>query len=927
MRRLFLLLSLFSHSVVAQQEQQGDLNGDFESAYIAFDKGAIDESYIYLKRSLDENPNHLPSKILMGEVLGLSGYYEDAEEILLDALDENGDPNLIVEPLINVLFSLQKYQAITELETNQLTPVKKARLLIAKAGAYFILKDTQQALLRAEQALETGASEVQVLNAAANINIQSGENDRAMALLKTSLNIDDRNAETYRLLAEANKKLGRKETQITYLETALKLFEKHPLILRDLVAAYISQKRFQDALAQLDRALELSPDDPMAKLLKSWVLSRLDRQQEASAELDELVNKLSLVDDQTANESDELLYISGIANLANGNFEKARTMLSRYLQRNNGDFNAAKMLVEVYKNEGNYIAAAEILEQYQNEVDKDPLMIKEICELYIRSNRNHKCNFLINATESKFTDDPIFLATKARLMMARGKPQLAFESLNKITTDSFELSVQRAVMALQSDNLEVAGKLIDALFEARPDSPNVQNLKASYLVKSGEKSIAEELYRKILKNDPSHFSANYNFALFLFEQKRFKEAKDLAVRVSNLAPENIPAKILLSRIFIGLGNTEQAREILLEAEARSKENEALKRTILALEVTVEDYEKALQTVNWLLKRQFLSSDLLLTRFEILKALGQKTSAIEDLNTLYGIFIEDHQALYDLSERFINIEEFSGAEKSLARALELDKDNFLYRRNLIRVYLFRGKLTEAQTQFDELATNYIRNPDVELLRGDIALAKNNPSKAMDCYIKALDISPILTPAIIGAYQLSRQGIKAKSFEKKFENLAKDPVNNVFATHLLADYYMEKDELEKAKAKYMSIVNINEYPANHRVLNNLANLYIQENRLDVAYGYIQQAYETNQQNFAILDTLGWVLSLQGDFTQGLDYLRRSYSINAQDPNNRFHIAYTLEKLGRINEAKRELKVLLSDFGEFEKRQKAEELMQNI
>jgi len=48
-----------------------------------------------------------------------------------------------------------------------------------------------------------------------------------------------------------------------------------------------------------------------------------------------------------------------------------------------------------------------------------------------------------------------------------------------------------------------------------------------------------------------------------------------------------------------------------------------------------------------------------------------------------------------------------------------------------------------------------------------------------------------------------------------------------------------------------------------------------------------------------------------------------MNAQDPDLRYHLAYTLAKLGRIAESKRELNIVLSDFKDFSKRSEAEAL----
>jgi len=79
----------FSTDAVAQ-ENSDTVYAYYEEAVISFNKEEYETSYIHLKNALDIDPDHLPSKILIGRLLLINNLPEAAitefEEALLPAL-------------------------------------------------------------------------------------------------------------------------------------------------------------------------------------------------------------------------------------------------------------------------------------------------------------------------------------------------------------------------------------------------------------------------------------------------------------------------------------------------------------------------------------------------------------------------------------------------------------------------------------------------------------------------------------------------------------------------------------------------------------------------------------------------------------------------------------------------------------------------
>ena len=137
---------------------------------------------------------------------------------------------------------------------------------------------------------------------------------------------------------------------------------------------------------------------------------------------------------------------------------------------------------------------------------------------------------------------------------------------------------------------------------------------------------------------------------------------------------------------------------------------------------------------------------------------------------------------------------------------------------------------------------------------------------------------------------------------------------------------KEICKKAKAHYEVLIADEKYDNRAATLNNLA---IIELPIDPATSLqlIERALELAPRSSSLLDTKGWVYTTQGNYSQALTLLRQALSINSDDPTIRYHLAYTLHKLGRINEARSEGQQALDLNQEFSERDAAENILKSM
>ena len=892
----------------------------YEDAYSAYEAGKLDETYIFLKNSLRDNPNHLPSKMLMGEVLALSGYFEDSSKEFAESIAEGADLNLVLESYVRVLLVLRDHGSIIDLPESQLTPAKKGFLRSAQAASYAAKQDFENADKFHKKAYEIAPTNINVLNSAARYYMSSNKYELAKARIDESLAVNNEVSTTYELLARYYSFTKNKEKQIEALHKGLTIAETHPIILRELVSAYAEVGEYNKAKDIINTTLETSPNDPMASLLLSWIAAQLGENELSSETLTSLVNQLSAIDGDELAQSDYMLFVSALANYAANNFEIARSQLEQYVNRNPKKFEASKLLADIYEKERIYTSAIATLERFPEFIDADITLISKLCGIYIKARLNHKCNSLLLRNRAQYGRTAGYIQTEANLLAARGKLDLALENLNKIDSEALSILAQKAVIAIQDNKLDIANEAVSKLLEASPNSSDFLNLQASIFKKQGNFERAEEIYRLALGQSPKHFAANFNLTHIYYLTNRLNIAKANVLNLMEMRVNNIDVLLLHANILISLKDYEGALESISTAEALTRNDAKVEDVYIRLYVATNEYKKALFRVNNLLKDDLTNVLLLMRRAELNYKLENIEEAHKDLRIIFGLVANEAQSLFELSiiqKQFLDID---GAYKSIKQAHALNPENLYINRNLADLALIKKEFSLAAEKISWLVKNAPQNPDVLLLQGDLALSQKDNNKAAIHYLNAVRLNGKLSPALVGAYILAQKGIQQEAFKNTFYKLALEPETNTFSTHLYADYLFAQNDLEEAKNAYVSISGQNSYKFLPAVLNNLANIYIKEDKIDVAHNFAQQAYEIQQKNPAVLDTLGWITALRGNYDQALSFLRQAYSMNAQDPNLRYHLAYVLHKLGRNSESSRELKIVLSDFDEFEKRELA-------
>ncbi|GAC17133.1 XrtA/PEP-CTERM system TPR-repeat protein PrsT [Paraglaciecola arctica] len=918
-----LLLLILSLQTLANSSQ------DYESAISAYNEKNYKEAYIHLKNSLQKDPDNLPAKIMMGKLLLKNTYFEEAETEFYEALELGADINLVIEPLGNSLLFQHKYDDIFSLNyKGRLSSEVAFQWILIKTAANMKLKKYIDARQDYIEALQLFPNNIKALNSFASLEITLNKLDSAEALIARALEVDKKDPRAWHLKGEVAKIRNNIDSAQTLLEKAIQLDPQDPLIRRSLVDVYITTKNYDAAQDLIKLILEQTPNDPMAMLLNSWLLSEKEQNLEASSQLEALSNKLSNISNETLLSEPTLLYISALSFYTNNKLEQASSQFAQYIIREPGNTAAITLLAKTYVKLGQVKLALSLLQDNQAILLSNLDTMILLGELYLVNNKAFKVIELLYQLQKEYPAEPSVELLEIKTMAARGKTQQAIDKIvaspNGSTDPRFLLTL--SMLHLELEQFELANEIADALLSAQGDNPDFLNLKAAILIKLKKWDLAKPLVERVLDKQPSHFSARFNLSTIYAVEQNYQAANTILSELSQQQDTNIQVLIMLARMQAQLNDTENAVVNLQNALTLQSDN------VQALEILSGIYQQnnqLVEAVRQLNKLTRLDPKNIIYHFkkaELYLKQQDEVNLKRELRELRSLADGEPQHLFALSNLLLRAEDPESAKLVIIKAIQLSPDNLHYSFEYAKLLLVLKDWTKVESLLIELNTKHPDNANIKLLEGDLALAQKNTLLAAQKYSSALQLDPNFNQALVGFYQITLQGVALELFDKQVNNLLDKNPNNALLRNLLADFYINLHKFELAKPHYELLLKVKDYPIKAYVYNNLSNIALETNIVE-AQEYIQKALELDENSASILDTQGWIMAKQAKYEEALTILRMAFSVDSKDPAIRYHLGFILNKLGRDEEARKELSNALTSEKNFYERELAQQLLDSI
>lgn len=902
--KLVLLISLMSCNLYANKASAK--MDYYEAALQAYNRNDVEEAFIHLKNALQENESNLPAKLLLAEVLIKKNFYSSAEQELNDAILQGADINLIISPLGRSLLLQGKFDQILQLaDHKKLHKQGELTFNLLKAKAYRGLSDSDAAEKLYQNILVEFPNNVEAILELASIYNGKKDTNKVVELIQKASLLAPENSKLWQLKGQLSLSKGQPDNALVNFIKANELDPEDITISRAMASTYIELGSPEKAQAIIDQILLLYPNDIQTQLIKSSIYRTLDKKQLSDEVLAKLTNQLSSIDEGFMLGKPELLLIDAISSYRQENWPQAQKKFLIYINQglDKNDMSPVVLLADTYVKLNQSELALKLLANYESDLIKNKDYALILAGLYLEFNQTFKADYVLNLLQELYKDDEDVLILKAKVLSKTGRNEEALLLLESAKiSGGVNYKHTLAVIALQLGKLDKSLLNVQSLITTSPENINYQLLYASILLQLQQYDNAEKVILDLHDKYPDNKQVRFSYALLQFNKNNYPIAQSMLEALVKADPEDGESWFILAQIAYDQGDMDKTIAILERQTKNDVYRVKALHKLAGIYYSQEKYEKSLEVINVLLQKSRLDTDAISMRVKNLIALKEIKEAKRQFDILFGLWSKDAKGLLQLSRLQLRVVDYDGAEKSLDLAYELEPRALPVIIDIVKVKIKLNKLAEATkllTQAENLG--YQNNAYIIILKGDIAVEKNNVKAAFNHYSSVLEKYDSNVIALIKLSEVGQTEELSNKFIHQISKLINKYPERTLQRHIFADHLFEHQKFEQAKFQYQLLIS-QEIPSSKRALalNNLASIHLQENDLKSAVQVSEQAFKMLPSP-GIVDTFGWALVLSGELEQGLSYLRQAFSMYSTSPEIQYHIAYALVKLNRSQEAK--------------------------
>lgn len=897
---------------------------ELAASYLA--SGELQSARIEAKNAVQQNPDHLPSRILLGTIYVQNGEGASAEKELTIALRAGADEEQIALPLGNAFLLQRKYQRIlNEIKISDPRARYRAELMTLHGRAMAGLGRADDAVRMYEEAIGAYPNSTSPLIAYAGLLRTLGEYEAAEAHIDKALRLQARSTEAWYekglLRSIAGDEAGAEESFNQVLELA-------PTHVRARIARaklYSATDDSQRAYEDLQIVRTAKPLDPEAALLSAQILLKLNRKSEADEELKVALEILEKISPTTLRRQPGLLKVAAAVEFLSGHFEQAERHLTQYLKLKPLDLSSIKLLGQLRLQQDKAIEAEEILLSGYSLNPKDPEILFLMGDAYLRMGRYVQASSVLADAVRYYPDSAVIRSRLALSKMGLGQTDAAIDLLEQANAsqdrNSANSGVILAVTLVKQGDLDRALDVARALTIRYPEAPIMQNLLGVVYLARRDAASAYSAFEAAERLDDAFSPALHNLAMIDEKFGRLERAAKRYEQILRIDPKFTQAAVSLARMATAQGDVERARTLLQGVTDVDGNNLEAGIQFVDLYLATGELEKAEHTAATLKQKHETDPDALEAYARAKVALGKRSEAVTAYRkaTLYAGLSAD--TLLRLGKLLWELDDFPGAESAFQMAA---KTNSSTRANesLARLYVRIANYDKAKIYAKRVRDESEGQPIGYNLLGHVAMAEKDYPAALGYYQAAFDVSAN-TESLFGLYRVH---LATRDIDKALAVLQEWLGNNSgdnFVRRNLALGYLRLGRREEARREFEYLVGNGDRGA--VVLTSLANIYVLE-RDPRAKSLAVDALRQNPGWPAALDTYGWILVSEGNAEQGLNYLREAVSRDG-NPIIRYHLAVALAKLGRTADSRVELNAVIRTTKSAALREKAEALQETL
>jgi len=246
-------------------------------------------------------------------------------------------------------------------------------------------------------------------------------------------------------------------------------------------------------------------------------------------------------------------------------------------------------------------------------------------------------------------------------------------------------------------------------------------------------------------------------------------------------------------------------------------------------------------------------------------------------------------------------------------------------NLGMLFYLNNLPEAAQKEFDKALKLNEKSIFANYWSAQVHLKTNKREDAIAAYEKSLVGAPDFFAALYTIGELKFLAGKADQAVPYYKQAIKiDKTPGVLLR--LGLYYESQKQFEDAAGYYRQIIS--GYPDLFIGYNQLAWLYAKQGiKLSEAMDLAQKADKLQPGNASILDTMGWILFHNKNYTQAKKLFEQSLDITPGNPTVLYHLGLVQQAQGEPNEAQKSLQTALNSKVEFEESEEVKKILESL
>lgn len=761
------------------------------------------------KQNLEKVNKDEVSLYMWGSALSSLEEYSEAMEKFKEALNINPDYYEVYSGWADTLFKLERYEeAIDYYEQSDNIMSGDANLYFNWANALYMLGDFHGAEKKFKKALDLTPTNLSCYNNLSASLYKQGKYEKAYEVLLYAQKVNPDNPDIYVSQSNCLVKLAEIKKAKKIIEKALEINPKNPKALLESANLHYMAKEFDDAVIYYKKALQYVDVNP-------YLLNNIGVSYLKIGSLDTAEEYLKKTIEYTKNNPVYDVY----ANLANvyiekNNFKFAIDCIETYAKANNYNIESKERLAKVYTYSGHCLKA-----------------VKTYISVLDELNPNIKDAELIE------TEYGIDIHSIIKLM------EECLDYLTNNINSSIDIGeISKAYV-----------KCSEKLYDLGDSEKSLQLLKKA-------DGLAENNPHTIL-----------SMGKMLYNQgEKDKGAEYIKKALEKVKPQDINVYKILIDYYITNGNIEESIKTMSVYEEFAEDVFTINYLYGIIYNKAKDYKNAEIKLTKAMRIQPESIEPKIELGKMYLNLNEYDKAIEMLK-MVNETNSSAEAYYLLSKAYSYNDKYNLAIQSLKRAVNLNKDNIEYKKELANIYYNNQEYEDAITTLESIV-DQISYEDYKMLA--IAYMKE---KQFDNALQLLKKIP--KDSVRGAELFYLMGFTEYKLNNK--ESAKMSLNKALsideeyldAILILGDLHFDNELFDEALSYYKKALNSNKsmvLESDPKLCKRIAVAGYKNKEYDVAEKYIGKALKLSRVDYELYYYMGMTQIQTGKYEEALENL---------------------------------------------------------